>query len=45
MQHRIVYSVRLLEQDCQVFTMVYYATVIEKKYRTLPVEFDVQYKN
>lgn len=43
--NKIIYSVRMLEQDCQAFTTVYYATVIEKKYRNLPIEFDVQFKN
>lgn len=43
--NEIVYKVRMLEQICQAPTAVFYATVIEKKYSALPVEFDVQFKN
>ena len=43
--NRIIYKVRMLRQDCTAITSVFYATVIEKKYNTLPVDFDVQFKN
>jgi hypothetical protein len=42
--NRIVYDVKLLEQDCQAVTTVYYVAVIEKKYSTLPVEFVFSFK-
>jgi len=44
-QNKIIYKVKLLEQDCKAITSVYYATVIEIKYNSIPVEFDIQFKN
>lgn len=43
--NKIKYSVTMLEQDCQAITSVFYATVIEKEYNNLPIDFDVQFKN
>ena len=43
--NRIIFRVRILEQDCHAFTNVFYVTVIEKRYNTLPVKFDVQLIN
>jgi hypothetical protein len=43
--NKIIYGVRMLEQDCHAITNVYYATVIEKKYENLAVEFDVKFAN
>jgi hypothetical protein len=43
--NEIVYKVRMLKQICHAPIAVFYATVIEKKYSALPVEFDVQFKN
>ena len=41
---KVVYRVWLLEQDCLAVMSVFYATVIEKKYSDLSIEFDVQFK-
>lgn len=43
--NKINYRVTMLEQACQAITSVFYATVIEKEYNNLPVDFDVQFKN
>lgn len=43
--NKVIYKVKMLEQVCQAITSVFYATVIEKKYSNLPVDFDVQFKN
>lgn len=43
--NKIIYKVRMLEQECHAITSVYYATVLEKKYNSLPVDFNVQFKN
>lgn len=42
---KIFYKVRMLEQDCQAFTNVFYMAVIEKKYSNLQVKFDVKFLN
>lgn len=42
--NKVVYKVRMLEQDCLAVTSVFYATIIEKKYSVLSIEFDVQFK-
>lgn len=41
--NRIIYKVRLFERDCQAVTSVFYGTIIEKKYNSLPVSFDVKF--
>jgi hypothetical protein len=43
--NKIIFKVKMLEQVCHAVTSVFYATVIEKKYSNLPVDFDVQFKN
>lgn|SRR5690554_3780860 len=43
--NKINYRVTILEQACDAFTSIFYATVIEKEYIYLPVNFDVQFKN
>lgn len=40
---KVVYRVRMLEQDCLAVMSVFYATVIEKKYSDRSIEFDVQF--
>jgi hypothetical protein len=42
---KLFYKVRMLLQDCQAITNVYYVTVIEKEYENLPVEFDIKFTN
>lgn len=42
--NKIVYKIRMREQICQAPSAVFYSIVIKKKYRALPVEFDVQFK-
>jgi hypothetical protein len=42
---KIVYRVRILEQDCHAPTSVFYVAVVERKYDNLNVVFDVQFKN
>lgn len=42
--NKVVYRVKLVEQDCLAITSVFYAIVIEKKYSNFSIEFDVQLK-
>jgi hypothetical protein len=42
---KIFYKVRMLVQDCQAITNVYYVTVIERKYENVPVIFDIKFAN
>jgi len=43
--NKIIYKVWMLEPICAAFTNVYYFAVIDRKYKDLPVEFDVKFKN
>lgn len=42
--NKVIYKIKMLEQACHAITSVFYATVIEKKYSKLTVDFDVQFK-
>lgn len=44
-EERLIYRVRLLEQDCLAITSVTYFTVISKDHDSKEVEFDVQFSN
>ncbi len=43
--NKIIYRVKMLEQVCQAFTNVFYVTVVENKFETFKVEFDVKFSN
>jgi hypothetical protein len=43
--NKLFYKVRMLLQDCQAITNVFYVKVVEKKYENLPVAFDVKFSN
>ncbi|WP_009033907.1 hypothetical protein [Indibacter alkaliphilus] len=38
---RLFYKVRIIPQDCQAITDVFYSAVIERKYEDLPIIFNV----
>jgi hypothetical protein len=43
--NKIIYEVRLEGQDSNTFMDVFYATVIERKYVNMSIEFDVKFIN
>ena len=44
-ENKLFYKVRMLPQDCQAITNVFYFAVIDRQHVNLPVVFDVKFMN